>query len=60
MPPLADHERRRLRPGCAGGMAMYATYLARDLRQVSQIEALLDFRRLMELAALAPVTAEPI
>lgn len=29
-----------------------ATYLERDLRQVSQIEALLDFRRLMELAAL--------
>lgn len=29
-----------------------ATYLERDLRQVSQIESLLDFRRLMELAAL--------
>jgi hypothetical protein len=29
-----------------------ATYLERDLRQVSQLEALLDFRRLMELAAL--------
>ncbi len=29
-----------------------ATYLERDLRQVSQIEALLDFRRMMELAAL--------
>ncbi len=29
-----------------------ATYLERDLRQVSQIEALLDFRRLMELTAL--------
>jgi predicted AAA+ superfamily ATPase len=29
-----------------------ATYLERDLRQVSQIEALVDFRRLMELAAL--------
>lgn len=29
-----------------------ATYLERDLRQVSQIDALLDFRRLMELAAL--------
>ena len=29
-----------------------ATYLERDLRQVSQIEALLDFRRLMELVAL--------
>ncbi len=29
-----------------------ATYLERDLRQVSQIEALLDFRRLMEFTAL--------
>jgi predicted AAA+ superfamily ATPase len=29
-----------------------ATYLERDLRQLSQIDALLDFRRLMELAAL--------
>lgn len=29
-----------------------ATYLERDLRQVSQIDALLDFRRVMELAAL--------
>lgn len=29
-----------------------ATYLERDLRQVSQIENLLDFRRLMELTAL--------
>lgn len=29
-----------------------ATYLERDLRQVSQIDSLLDFRRLMELAAL--------
>jgi hypothetical protein len=29
-----------------------ATYLERDLRQVSQLDALLDFRRLMELAAL--------
>jgi len=29
-----------------------ATYLERDLRQLSQIENLLDFRRLMELAAL--------
>lgn len=29
-----------------------ATYLERDLRQVSQIETLLDFRRLMELTAL--------
>ncbi len=29
-----------------------ATYLERDLRQISQIESLLDFRRLMELAAL--------
>ena len=29
-----------------------STYLERDLRQVSQIEALLDFRRLMEFAAL--------
>lgn len=29
-----------------------ATYLERDLRQVSQIDALLDFRRLMELTAL--------
>jgi predicted AAA+ superfamily ATPase len=29
-----------------------ATYLERDLRQVAQIEALLDFRRVMELAAL--------
>ncbi|MBI3241765.1 MAG: ATP-binding protein [Chloroflexi bacterium] len=29
-----------------------ATYLERDLRPVSQIDALLDFRRLMELAAL--------
>jgi len=28
------------------------TYLERDLRQVSQIEALVDFRRVMELAAL--------
>lgn len=28
------------------------TYLERDLRQVSQIDALLDFRRLMELTAL--------
>lgn len=28
------------------------TYLERDLRQVSQVDALLDFRRLMELAAL--------
>ncbi|MBN2146221.1 MAG: ATP-binding protein [Anaerolineales bacterium] len=28
------------------------TYLERDLRQVSQIEALLDFRRLMEFSAL--------
>ena len=28
------------------------TYLERDLRQVSQIDALLDFRRLMELVAL--------
>lgn len=28
------------------------TYLERDLRQVSQIDALVDFRRLMELAAL--------
>lgn len=29
-----------------------ATYLERDLRQVAQINALLDFRRVMELAAL--------
>jgi uncharacterized protein len=29
-----------------------ATYLERDLRQVSQIDSLLNFRRLMELAAL--------
>jgi predicted AAA+ superfamily ATPase len=29
-----------------------ATYLERDLRQFSQIDALLDFRRLMELTAL--------
>jgi predicted AAA+ superfamily ATPase len=29
-----------------------ATYLERDLRQVAQIDALLDFRRAMELAAL--------
>lgn len=29
-----------------------ATYLERDLRQVAQIEALVDFRRLMQLAAL--------
>ena len=29
-----------------------ATYLERDLRQVAQIHALLDFRRVMELAAL--------
>jgi uncharacterized protein len=29
-----------------------ATYLERDLRQVSQVDALLDFRKLMELAAL--------
>lgn len=29
-----------------------ATYLERDLRQLAQIEALLDFRRLMELTAL--------
>lgn len=29
-----------------------STYLERDLRQVAQIEALLDFRRLMEFAAL--------
>ena len=29
-----------------------ATYLERDLRQVAQIDALLDFRRVMELAAL--------
>jgi uncharacterized protein len=29
-----------------------ATYLERDLRQVAQIDALLDFRRIMELAAL--------
>ena len=29
-----------------------ATYLERDLRQMSQIEALLDFRRMMELLAL--------
>ncbi|MBW1700019.1 MAG: ATP-binding protein [Deltaproteobacteria bacterium] len=29
-----------------------ATYLERDLRQLSQIENLLDFRRLMELTAL--------
>jgi hypothetical protein len=29
-----------------------ATYLERDLRQVSQIDALLDYRRLMELTAL--------
>lgn len=28
------------------------TYLERDLRQVAQIDALLDFRRVMELAAL--------
>jgi predicted AAA+ superfamily ATPase len=28
------------------------TYLERDLRQVSQVDALLDFRRLMELTAL--------
>ena len=28
------------------------TYLERDLRQVSQIDALMDFRRVMELAAL--------
>jgi len=29
-----------------------ATYLERDLRQVAQIDALLDFRRVMELTAL--------
>lgn len=29
-----------------------ATYLERDLRQISQIDSLADFRRLMELAAL--------
>jgi predicted AAA+ superfamily ATPase len=29
-----------------------ATYLERDLRQVAQIDALLDFRKVMELAAL--------
>lgn len=29
-----------------------ATYLERDLRQIAQIDALLDFRRLMELVAL--------
>lgn len=29
-----------------------ATYLERDLRQMAQIDALLDFRRVMELAAL--------
>jgi predicted AAA+ superfamily ATPase len=29
-----------------------STYLERDLRQISQIDALVDFRRLMELAAL--------
>ncbi len=29
-----------------------STYLERDLRQVSQVDALLDFRRLMELTAL--------
>ncbi|MFZ5818397.1 MAG: ATP-binding protein [Chloroflexota bacterium] len=29
-----------------------ATYLERDLRQVAQIDALLDFRKLMELVAL--------
>ena len=29
-----------------------ATYLERDLRQVAQIDALLDFRRLMEMTAL--------
>ena len=30
-----------------------ATYLERDLRQMSQIDALLDFRRVMELLALS-------
>jgi len=29
-----------------------ATYLERDLRQVAQIDALLDFRKTMELVAL--------
>lgn len=29
-----------------------STYLERDLRQISQIESLVDFRRLMQLAAL--------
>lgn len=29
-----------------------ATYLERDLRQIAQIDALLDFRRMMELASL--------
>lgn len=32
--------------------AYVATYLERDLRQVAQIDALLDFRRVMELSAL--------
>lgn len=50
MPPLIQMDRPQSWVRWWEGYV--ATYLERDLRQVSQIDALVDFRRLMELVAL--------
>ena len=51
MPALLNLDTRP-RPGCAGGMDTSPRTSTRDLRQISQIDSLLDFRRIMELTAL--------
>jgi predicted AAA+ superfamily ATPase len=50
MPPLFDLP--RVEDWTQWWEGYVATYLERDLRQVAQIEALTDFRRVMQLAAL--------
>lgn len=50
MPPLLNLESSQAWTRWWEGYV--ATYLERDLRQVAQIDALLDFRRVMELTAL--------
>lgn len=50
MPPLLTLDTPAAWTRWWGGYV--STYLERDLRQVAQIDALMDFRRVMELAAL--------
>lgn len=50
MPPLLNIKTKE---GCLRWYEGYiATYLERDLRQLSQIESLVEFRRVMEISAL--------